>query len=134
MAATALHDQPLLAIPTLVIAVGVLGLAIIEAATITVQVATVMIRHYHHACLSFLKRFAIFVSRFCLESKRLFEQADALHNESTRSRVIQKIASRNSACLTEQAIRLTREVNRPKGVVQALRLERSSPPAKRGPL
>jgi hypothetical protein len=44
----ALHDHPLLVLPTLVIALGVVGLAAVEAATITVQVATLMVHHYRH--------------------------------------------------------------------------------------
>ena len=89
-AATALHDQPLLAIPTLVIAIGVLGLAIIEAATITVQVATVMIRHYHHRLSEFLEALRELRLAILPQKQAPLRAADSLHNESTRSRVIQK--------------------------------------------
>lgn len=42
----ALRENPLLVGPTLIIALGVIGLAIVEGITITMQVATVMIGHY----------------------------------------------------------------------------------------
>jgi hypothetical protein len=45
-ATAALHEHPLLVAPTLVIAVGVIGTAVVEAATLTIEVATAMLRHY----------------------------------------------------------------------------------------
>jgi hypothetical protein len=47
-AVDALRDHPLLVAPTLVIALGVVGLAVLEAATITIEVATLMVFHYRH--------------------------------------------------------------------------------------
>lgn len=47
-AVDALRDHPLLVAPTLVIALGVVGLAVLEAATITIEVATLMVFHYQH--------------------------------------------------------------------------------------
>ena len=89
-ASTALHDQPLLAVPTLVMAVGVLVLAIIEAATITVQVTTTMVHHYHRR-LSELSE-ALRELRFAIlpRTKPTLRMADTLHTESTRPNVVQK--------------------------------------------
>jgi hypothetical protein len=57
-AVAALHENPLLVAPTLVIALGVVGLAVIEAVTLTVQVATAMIRHYRHRFAELAEAFA----------------------------------------------------------------------------
>jgi hypothetical protein len=44
----ALKHDPLLVAPTLVIAAGVVGLAAVEAVTLTLQLIATMVRHYRH--------------------------------------------------------------------------------------
>jgi hypothetical protein len=47
-AAKALHDNPLLVAPTLLLALAFVGLAVFEAITVTVQIAALLVRHYRH--------------------------------------------------------------------------------------
>jgi len=89
-ATTALHDHPLLAAPTLIILIGVVGLAVLEAATITIQVATTMAKHYRHRLSELLEAIVEFRGAIFPKRSARLHVADTPTIGSARSDIVQR--------------------------------------------
>lgn len=86
-AAAALRDHPLLVAPTLVLALGVVGLAVFEAATLTVEVVTLMVRHYRHRLSELSQAFQDLRGAISAKTRTPLKFPET---DSTRSSVVQR--------------------------------------------
>lgn len=89
-ATAALKEHPFLVAPTLLILASVVVFAAIEAATITVQVATIMIRHLRHRLSELLEALRDLRSELPFRRKPRLHLTDLPPSDTTRSNSVQR--------------------------------------------
>lgn len=89
-ATTALRDHPVLVAPTLIILVGVVGLALLDGAKITVQVATAMVRNYRHGFAELFAALRDFRDELFPSRRSKLRLADESPSDRSRPAVVQR--------------------------------------------
>lgn len=89
-AESALKQHPFLVAPTLLILASVAVFAAVEAATITVQIATIMIRHLRHRLSELREAFKDLLSELPFRRKPRLHITDLPPTESARPHSVQR--------------------------------------------